>query len=54
MTLTPKEQFIRESLRIKTEMIKELTYERDSLEYRLELMQQEVNKLKDELARLTG
>ena len=50
--MTPKEQFIRESLRIKTEMIKELINERDSHEYRIELMSQEITKLKDELTRL--
>ena len=52
MNPSPKEQFIRESMRIKTEMIKELINERDSHEYRIELMSQEITKLKDELTRL--
>ena len=52
MTLTPKEQFIRESLRIKTGMIKELQYERDSLEYRIEQMKQTIKQLQDELTSL--
>lgn len=51
--LTPKEQFIRDSMRIKTEMIKELVWERDSLEYRISSMQLEIDKLKAELAKLT-
>lgn len=50
--MTPKEQFIRESLRIKTEMIKELMWERDSLEFRISSMQIEIDKLKAELAKL--
>lgn len=50
--MTPKEQFIRESLRIKTEMIKELITERDSMEYRIELMKQTIKELQDELTRL--
>lgn len=50
--MTPKEQFIRESLRIKTEMIKELINERDSYEYRIELMKQTIKELQDELTRL--
>lgn len=50
--MSPKEQFIRESMRIKTEMIKELINERDSLEYRIELMKQTIKELQDELTRL--
>lgn len=53
MDLSPKEQFIRESMRIKTEMIKELVWERDSLEFRISSMQLEIDKLKAELAKLT-
>lgn len=52
-TCTPKEQFIRDSMRIKTEMIKELIWERDSLEFRISSMQLEIDKLKAELAKLT-
>lgn len=50
--MTPKEQYIRESLRIKSEMIKELITERDSMEYRIELMKQTIKELQDELTRL--
>ena len=53
MNPSPKEQFIRESMRIKTEMIKELVWERDSLEFRISSMQLEIDKLKAELAKLT-
>ena len=52
VSMSPKEQFIRESMRIKTEMIKELINERDSLEYRIELMKQTIKELQDELTRL--
>lgn len=52
MTMTPKEKFVRESLRIKTEMIKELINERDSMEYRIELMKQTIKELQDELTKL--
>jgi predicted RNase H-like nuclease (RuvC/YqgF family) len=52
VSMTPKEQYIRESLRIKSEMIKELITERDSLEYRMEVMKQTIKELQDELTRL--
>lgn len=52
--MTPQQQFIRDSMRIKTEMIKELMWERDSLEFRISAMQLEIDKLKAELAKLSN